>query len=55
MAGGDQQLELRQALQQGFGERRALAHDADDLEVPQPLDQGIGIGDGVAEHRDLGL
>src|SRR3546814_17177677 len=45
---------LRQALQQRERKRRALAHDADDLEVLEPRHQGIAVRERVAERGDVG-
>src|SRR3546814_7243032 len=53
VTGGDQQLQLRQALQQRARKRRALAHDADDLDVLEPRHQGIRSEEHTSELQSL--
>jgi hypothetical protein len=54
VTGGDQQLQLGQPRQQRPGKRRALAHDAENLEVLKARDQGVRVGEGVVEYGDFG-
>src|SRR5437763_2027405 len=52
-AGRDQQFELRQALNDAFRERGALAHRRDNRAVGERAQDIIGIGEGKALHGDL--
>ena len=52
-AGRDQAAQVRQPLQQCSRKRRALAHDADDLERCQAGDQPVGIVQMIVEERHL--
>ncbi len=50
---GDQQAKLGQALEQGAREGRPLAHDADDLEVPQRRRDRVQPAEMMIEDGDL--
>lgn len=52
-AAGEQQLEPRQAAQQGRVETAALAHHADHLERRQALAHGGGVAGVVMDKADL--
>ena len=56
-AGGDEELKLRQALEQRPWERRALAHGDEDLIILEPCRGGIDAAQRRIEHidRDLGF
>ena len=49
---GHQQAEVRQALDQGAREGRALAHDDQRIEGAEPVRQRVRVGEGVAEDLD---
>ena len=53
-AGRHEHLQVRQLLEYGARERRAFAHDADDLEVAQPCDEVCRVGDVIVEDRKVG-
>ena len=52
--GGDQQPQIGQIADQGGRKRRALAHDHDDVEIPQPFGDRVRIGEMVVEHVYIG-
>ena len=52
-AGGDEQPEVRQPLEQGARERRPLAHGDDDVERRQPLDERVLVVEVVGELDDV--
>jgi hypothetical protein len=52
-AGGDQQPQLRQAVEQAARERRPLAHGHDDVEGGQPLGDGVLVVEVVGKRHDL--
>src|SRR5947208_5650258 len=52
-AGGDQQFELRQAVDDAFRERGALTHRRDDLAVGERAHDILGIGERKALYGDL--
>jgi hypothetical protein len=52
-AGGDEELQIRQLLDHGAGERGALAHGADDLEALQRLDDVVPAAQMLVEHLDV--
>ena len=52
-AGGDQQLQVGEAVEDLGGERRALAHRDDDLGARQRLDQLVGVGDVMLDRDRL--
>ena len=52
-AGGDEELEIRQLLDHGARERRALAHRADDAEALQRLDHIVRPAEMLVEHLDV--
>ncbi len=52
-AGGHQQPQLGQALEEAAGKRRPLAHDADDLEVRERFGDRVLGAEMTIEHRDL--
>ena len=51
----DQQLQIRQFSEETAEKGRALPHGADDIEPPQAVGDGIGIGDVVIEYHDFRL
>jgi hypothetical protein len=53
-AGGGDHLQPWQALDDGTGQRCALAHHAHHVERRQSLDDGVLIGEVVGEDADLG-
>ena len=48
-----QQSQIRQSLQDRSRERSALPHRGDDVEVLDPADQRIGVGNMVAKDRNF--
>ncbi len=52
-ARGQQQFQFRQRREHLTGERRALAHGADDLEILQSADGISGAGERLVEHGEV--
>jgi hypothetical protein len=52
---GDEQLQVRQAIEETLREWRALPHRHDDVEIAQPLSERVLVGEVVVERFDASV